>query len=65
MSARILIGFYAIHRQSDEPEGTDTWWTITDRRTAMPVAVDGQPLEFESRDDAEQWAKLNSKAVRT
>jgi hypothetical protein len=62
MSARILVGNYAIHRASDDK---DVWWTLTDRRTARLVVVDGQPLEFDEQAEAEKWAQLNSKAARS
>ena len=62
MSDRILVGFYAIKLATDG-KGDDVW-TITDRRTARLVVIDGQPLEFDEQADAEKWARANSKAVR-
>ena len=62
MSDRILVGFYAIKLAADG-KGADVW-TVTDRRTAKLVVVDGQPLEFDEQADAEKWARANSKAVR-
>jgi hypothetical protein len=61
MSSRILIGNYAIHRQSDDK---DVWWTATDRRTARLVVVDGQPLEFDEQAEAEKWAREPRQALK-
>ena len=62
MSDRILVGFYAIKLATDG-KGDDVW-TITDRRTARLVVIDGQPLEFDEQADAENWTRANSKGAR-
>ena len=62
MADRILVGFYAVKLATDG-KGDDVW-TVTDRRTAKLVVVDGQPLEFDEQSEAEKWARANSKGAR-
>ena len=62
MSSRTLVGFYAIKKVTTEDGAV--LWSVIDRRTACPVAIDGEPAEFINKGDAERWATLNSKEAR-
>jgi len=51
----VALGPYIIRALDDECE--DHW--IVEHEDGRAVAINGQPLEFERRDDALRWATLN------